>query len=134
MDHTSRGQVIGHMYVLVRISQYYPAAGRGRFYEKLRHWPEGVRQGHEGGPLGECLTPLAGPMQKRSNHTGKEDGKRGAIWQAFPRPLLVASTDGARYRPGHVSIKDQGATISYTLQYTVLWCTPVHGKYLDVLL
>lgn len=38
---------------------------------------------------GNVLTPLAGPVQKRSNHTGKEVEKRGAIWQAFPRPLLV---------------------------------------------
>lgn len=79
----------------------------GPFYERLRHCPGVFPQRHggeakatlaafRGGQLGNVLTPLAGPVQKRSNHTGKEV-ENGAIWLAVPRPL--PSRDGVRFCP-----------------------------------
>jgi hypothetical protein len=76
-------------------------AGWGRFKRGFGTVPGVLPQGHGGEAKvtlaafqgwtcsGNVLTPLAGPVQKRSNHTGKEVEERGAIWLPVPRPLLV---------------------------------------------
>lgn len=131
MDRKPRPGCRGGVYVLVCIVKpILSGAGRGRFYERgFGTGPRGCGKGTEarprpperllmGGLRGECSPPLAGPVQKRSNHTGKEVEKRGRSGRHSRGPLLFQM--GQDTGRGPDPIKDQGV-IAHLLRQWLLW-------------